>query len=364
MPRVSDVTRTARLPLAVYVLAAGTFLMGTTEFAVAGLLPELAGDFGTTEARAGLSITVFALGMILGAPVMPLLTLRLPRRVTLVLALAVYAVAHVGSALTDSFAVLLAARFVAAVATGSFWALAAVTATALVGRPRRSTALGVVLGGGMLANVVGVPLGAVCGQVVGWRGPFWALAALAALTAVAVARWVPAQPGDRGAGSVRSELSALRSGRLWLVLAVCVAVNAGVLSVYSFISPLLTARAGLPVSLVPAALVLFGVGAFVGNVLGGRVGDARPFATLTVTAAASLTACVLLGATSTWVAPSLLSFACLGLAGLSANPVLVALAVRYGGDGATLPSAMATSMFNLGTAVGTALTGTLLDTSL
>ena len=242
--------------------------------------------------------------MILGAPVMPLITLRLPRRVTLVLALAVYAVAHVGSALTDSFAVLLAARFVAAVATGSFWALAAVAATALVGRQRRSTALGVVLGGGMLANVVGVPLGAVCGQVVGWRSPCsgpWLRSRHSRPSP-----WREGCPPSPATGALGrcARLSALRSGRLWLVLAVCVAVNAGVLSVYSFISPLLTARAGLPVSLVPAALVLFGVGAFVGNVLGGRVGDARPFATLTVTAAASLAACVLPGATLTGLPPA------------------------------------------------------------
>jgi DHA1 family chloramphenicol resistance protein-like MFS transporter len=356
-----------RLPFAVYVLAAGTFLMGTTEFVVAGLLPELAADFGTSEARAGLSITVFALGMIIGAPVMPLLTLRLPRRVTLMLALLVYAGAHVVSALTHSFTLLLAARFVAAVATGTFWAVAAVAATAAVGRGRSSTALGVVLGGGMLANVLGVPLGALAGHLLGWRGPFWALAVLAAVAAVAVVRAVPADPRSTGSGnapSVRSEIAALRSGRLWAVLFICTAVNAGVLSVYSFISPVLTSRSGVPATVVPVALLLFGIGAFVGNLLGGRLGDSRPFTTMTATAMASLAACLLLCALSSWAVPGLLAFGVLGLVGLSANPILVALTVRYGGDGATLPSAMATAMFNLGTAAGTAITATLLDTSI
>lgn len=362
-PADQDVS-TTRLPLAVHVLAAGTFLMGTTEFVVAGLLPELAEDFATTEAGAGLSITVFAIGMILGAPVMPMLTLRLSQRTTLTLALVVYALAHLVSALTTSFTVLLVSRFVAAVATGTFWAIAAVAAVALAGSQRSSTALGLVLGGGMLSTVVGVPLGAVGGQLTGWRGPFWCLAVLASVTAVAVARLVPARSGVGAAPSIRSELSSLRSGRLWAVLLTCAATTAGVLSVYSFVSPLLTGRAGMSPALVPVALVLFGTGAFVGNLVGGRLGDRRPLTTVAGAATVSVVASALLCAVSTWAVPALLAFALLGLVGLSANPVLVSLAVRYGGEGATLPSAMATSMFNLGTAVGTAVTAALLGTGL
>ena len=352
------------LPLAVYVLAAGTFLMGTTEFVVAGLLPEVAPDFATTEAHAGLAITVFAIGMILGAPTMPLLTLRLPRRVTLVLALALFALAHVVLALTGSFTVLLLSRFAAALATGTFWSVAAVVAAGLVSPERRSSALGIVLGGGMLATVVGVPLGSLGGQVVGWRGPFWALALLSALAIGAVARLVPPETADRSVPSIRSELAALGSGRLWLVLATCAAITGGVLSVYSFISPLLTGRSGLSASYVPAALLLFGVGALTGNVVGGRLGDAHPFRTPAVTALVSLLAMATLCVVSTVPAAALLAFAVLGVVGLSANPVLLSLVTRYGGAGATLPSAMATSMFNLGTAIGTAITGAALSSSL
>lgn len=357
-----EMTRSARLPATVYVLGAGTFLMGTTEFVVAGLLPELASDFSTTEARAGLSITAFAVGMIVGAPVLPMLTLRLSRRLLLTGALAVYAGAHVVSATTQSFEVLLASRFLAAVATGTFWAVAAVVAARIAGPGRRSTALGVVLGGGMLSTVVGVPAGAVAGQAVGWRGPFWALALLALLAAVLVARQVPADPADADRPSVRAEICALRSGRLWLVLLICATVNAGVLSVYSFVSPLLVGRGGLDRSLVPVALVLFGIGTFTGNLVGGRMGERRPFAVLLGTAAATLATTTLLIVTTSTTA-GLLLFAVLGLVGLSGNPVLVALAVRFGGEGATLPSAMATSMFNAGTAAGTALTANLLTSS-
>src|SRR3954451_25476064 len=160
----------ARLPFAIYVLTAGTFLMGTTQFVVAGLLPEVAADFGISVAQAGLAITVFAVGMIVGAPSMALLTLRLPRRLTLALALLVFAAGHIIVAVTHSFAIMLAARCLTAFATGAFWAVAAVVAARIAGPAASSRALGIVLSGGMLANVLGVPIGAFGGQLVGWRG--------------------------------------------------------------------------------------------------------------------------------------------------------------------------------------------------
>ena len=354
----------ARLPLGIYVLTAGTFLMGTTEFVVAGLLPELAADFNISVAQAGLAITVFAVGMIIGAPSMALLTLRLPRRLTLALALLVFAIGHIVVAVTHSFAIMLAARCLTAFATGAFWAVAAVVAARIVGPAASSRALGIVLGGGMLANVLGVPLGAFGGQLIGWRGPFWALALLALVLAVAVVRVVPAQATHEARPSLRAEFAGLRSRRLWLTLATCAAVNAAVLSIYSFIAPLLTERTGLPSSSIPVALVLFGAGALAGSVLGGRAGDTHPFGTPLVTAAVTLVASIGLCVFSTLPVPTVLLFTLLGLVGLSANPVLVNLAVRYGGHAPTLASAMATSIFNLGTAVGTAITSAALATSL
>jgi DHA1 family inner membrane transport protein len=216
----------SRLPAVTYVLTAGTFLMGTTEFVIAGLLPEMAADFDTTVARAGLAITVFAVGMIVGAPSMALLTLRLPRRVTLTLALGVFAVGHVIVAATTSFEVVLAARFLTAVATGAFWAVGSVVAAQAAGPAASSRTLGLVLGGGMLANVLGVPLGSFSGQLIGWRGTFWALAVLALVAAVMVAFLVPKDGPDRAVPSVRAELRVLASGRLWLTLATCAAITA------------------------------------------------------------------------------------------------------------------------------------------
>ncbi|MGR7023282.1 MFS transporter [Geodermatophilus sp. URMC 62] len=353
-----------RLPFVVYVLAAGTFLMLTTEFVVAGLLPEIAGDLHVSVARAGLLITVFAVGMIVGSPSMALLTRRLPRRVTLMLALGIFAAGHVVIALGSSFPLLLAARFVTAWATGAFWSVASVVATRAAGPAAGARALGLVGAGGMLANVVGVPLGAFAGQLTGWRGPFWALAALALAAAVLIARHVPHDRAHEEIGSLRSELAALRSGRLWLVLAACATTTGGVLSAYSYISPLLTGRAGIATGLVPLVLVGFGVGSLIGTVLGGRLGDVRPHATTIVVPA--VTAVVLLGICrlSTHTVPTVVLVVLLGLFGLSVNPVLSSLAVRFGGPAPTLAVAMSVSAYNAGTAVGSGIAGATLSSSL
>lgn len=357
----------AKLPPVTYVLTAGTFLMGTTEFVVAGLLPAIAADFSVSIASAGLAITVFAIGMIVGAPSMALATLRVPHRATLTAALLVFAVDHAVGALTPDYAVLLGTRVLTAIATGAFWAVASVAAVNAAGPRASSRALGIVLGGGMLANVLGVPLGAFAGQVIGWRGTFWALALLAAVLSVAVARSVPVTTtadGPAPVPSIRAELSSLRSGRLWLVLATCAMVTGGVLSIYSFISPILTDGAGLPQSWVPAVLMGFGIAALIGSVLGGRMGDTRPLATPLVTSIATLVVALALFQLAAVPAAVLVLFVLLGLVGLSANPVLVGLANRYGGEASTLATAMPTSIFNLGTAIGTGIAGASLGSDL
>lgn len=363
-PEQGTAASRGRLPLVTYVLALGTFLMATTEFVVAGILPEVAGDLGVGIAEAGLMITVFAVGMIVGAPVMALLTLRLPRRTTLILALAVFAAGHVVVALGSSFPLLLAARFVTAVATGAFWAVANVVAAQAAGPSASSRALGVVGAGGMLANVVGVPLGAFFGQVLGWRGPFWALAVLAAAAVALIARSVSADRPDPGSVSIRGEFAGLRSLRLWLALAACVTTTGGVLATYSYISPLLTERTGLAAGLVPLVLAGFGLGALVGFLIGGRLGDAHPHITTIAAAATAAGLLALLCLLAGLTVPTILLVTLLGLFGLGANPVLISLAVRYAGRAGTLGSALSVSAFNLGTAIGTSLAGAALGTAL
>lgn len=352
------------LPLVVFVLALGTFLMVTSEFVVAGVLPEIAGDLRVSLAHAGLLITVFAIGMIVGAPTMTLVTLRLSKRSTLLLALAVFVVGHVIVALASDFTILLAARFLTALATGAFWAVASVLAVRLAGTGSGSRALGVVGAGGALAGVAGVPLGAFVGQTLGWRGTFWSIAVLAVVAAAMIARFVPHDAGATEGATIRGELRGLRAPRLWIALAACATTNAAMLSAYAFISPILTDHAGIAIGFVPLVLTCFGVGSLSGTLLASRLGDARPHAVTVVTPAVT---CVLLGLLAVITgapAATIAVVVLLGLFGFSANSVLTLLAVRAAGQAATLGSSLTVSAFNVGTAVGTGVAGLALESSL
>ncbi|MFJ2374594.1 MFS transporter [Streptomyces sp. NPDC087769] len=356
-------TGAGKLPFVVWVLAAGTFLMGTTEFVIAGLLPDIAADLGSSVSHAGLLITAFAVGMIVGGPTMALATLRMPHRLTLVLALSVFAAGHVVAALTSSFTVVLVARFVTALATGAFWAVGFVIATAAAGPANATRAVSVMMGGLTLANVIGVPAGSLAGQVTGWRGLFWALAALAVLAAAAIGRFIP-RTEQRLRVSVRDEVRALRQGRLWLALAAAVLIMGGVLAVYTYITSLLTDRAGIPEGAVPLVLIAFGAGALGGTAIGGRFGDRRPMATtIPAAAATALFLLVLIPLSTSQVAAVALIFL-MALAGFTINPVVTALAVRSAGDAPTLASALTTSAYNTGIAAGSALAGQALASSL
>ncbi len=354
----------SRLPLLIYVLAAGVFLMGTTEFIVAGILPEIADSIGVRVADAGLMITVFAIGMIVGTPLMAIATLKMQRRLALSLSLVVFAIGHVVVALTSSFPLILAMRFVTALATGAFWAVAAVVAAKAVGPRLSSRALGIVLGGGMLANVVGVPLGAFAGQAIGWRGPFWALAVLALLAVLQILKQVPVERAGGPAPSVRSEIAGLRDLRIWLVLGGAAIVCGSSLAAYSFISPLLTENTGMAASAVPLVLLAYGLGALIGSNLGGRLGTHRPYGVLFTAAGATFLVLVGLALFSHSPSATVVLVFLLGLFGMATNPILIGKAVGYADEAPTLASALATSAFNVGTAVGSWIAGFALESAL
>ncbi|WP_291799317.1 MFS transporter [Brevibacterium sp.] len=354
----------SRLPFVTWILAAGVFLMGTTEFIVAGILPETAEDLGIPVADAGLMITVFAVGMIVGTPVMAIVTLKLQRRLTLTLALLVFALGHIIAALTSVFPLILGARFLTALATGAFWAVAAVVASKAAGARLASTAMGIVLGGGMLANALGVPLGSFAGQVLGWRGPFWALAVLALIAAVFIHRLVEPDPSGGPLPSVRREIAALKDGRVWLVLAGAAIVCGSSLAAYSFISPLLTENTGLPASAVPLVLLTYGVGALIGSNAGGALGGHRPYTVLFTSATMTFLVLGALALFSHNAVVTVILVGLLGLFGMSTNPILISKAVGFADHAPTLASALTTSAFNVGTAIGSWIAGLTLATSL
>jgi DHA1 family inner membrane transport protein len=352
-----------KLPPVVSLLALGTFLMCTTEFMIAGLLPQMADDFGVRPSQVGLLITAFAIGMIVGAPVMAIATLRLPKRLTLVLALAIFAAGHVLAALSGSFALLLAARVLTAVVTGAFWSVASVVAGRAAGPEASSRALGVMGSGVALATVLGVPLGSVAGDHLGWRGAFWAIAALAAVAAVVIGRFAPAD--ERGpTPSVGAELRALCNARLWLVLGATVLVMGGCMGTFSYISPLLTERAGVSLGLVPLVFVCFGIGSMVGTNVVGRFADRRPVATFITCAVGAALVLAMLIPLSGQPVTAVIVVTLLGVVTMAIPPVATGLSVRLADSAPTLAAAFTVSAFNGGIAAGSSIGGHTLDTSL
>lgn len=354
----------SRLPLSVYVLALTVFCLGTSEFMLAGLLPPIAGDLGVSIPSAGLLISGFALGMLVGAPVMSMLTLRLPRKVTLVGAATVFAAAHLLSATAGSFGVLMVSRVIAAVACATFWSVAAVTVVALVDASVTARGMAALLGGLTLANIAGVPLGTWVGEHVGWRGAFLAIGALTVLATVATVWKVP-ETADRTRvlstrEVVRAEVDGLRGRRLWVALATTAAFQAAVFGTFSYLAPLLTDVAHVATGTVPLVLLVFGVGSFVGLTVGARFADRHLLGNVAVSlllTAASLGLLVLLSPGAAVVVAVFL----FGATAFSMASALNARVFLFAGAAPTLASAVNVSAFNLGNTVGPWVGGQAID---
>lgn len=341
-----------RLPFVVPLLTLGVFLMITSEYIVAGLLQEVASDLNVSIAQVGFLITAFAVGMIIGSPVMAIATLRLPPRTTLVLALLIYAAAHVAAALSGSFTFVLVSRVITALAAGAFWAVASVVATTAAGPAGASRALGVMMSGVGLATVAGVPVGAFAGQYLGWRGIFWVLAALALIIAPVIGKLTP-HDANRAIPSIRGELRAVATGRMAILVIATVLATGGYMTAFSYLSPLATERAGIPAEAIPLLFVAFGAGAVIGTNIAGRFADRRPLTTYIAATAATILLMALLIPHSASPAAMFVLMFLLGVAGMGIPPVGTGLAVRFAAAAPTLAAALAGSAFNGGTALGT-----------
>jgi MFS transporter, DHA1 family, inner membrane transport protein len=262
----------ARLRAALLALGLGGFAIGTTEFVSMGLLPEISRGVGASIAEGGHLISAYALGVVVGAPVLAAFGSRVPRRTFLVGLMVAYCLGNVLSALAPTFGTLLAARFVAGLPHGAYFGVAVLVAADLAGAERRGTAVSRVLLGLTIANVVGVPAATALGQALGWRYAYVVAALLALATVVSVLRLVPYTPVHDTA-SVRGELAGLGRPQVWLTLAIGAVGGGGLFAIYSYVSPIMEDRAGLAVSLVPVALVVWGLGMVFGNVVGGRLTD-------------------------------------------------------------------------------------------
>ncbi|MFF2847014.1 Cmx/CmrA family chloramphenicol efflux MFS transporter [Streptomyces sp. NPDC058001] len=352
------------MPLAVYILGLSVFALGTSEFMLSGLLPPIADDMDVTIPQAGLLISAFAVGMVVGAPLLAVATLRLPRRTTLITLITVFGVGQIAGALAPTYGVLFASRVVSALACAGFWAVGAAVAIAMVPLNARARAMAVMIGGLSIANVLGVPAGAFLGEHLGWRSAFWAVALASAIALVGVVTLIPRIPLPAERPRLRNEVRIYRDRQVWLSIVITALAAGGVFCTFSYLAPLLTDVAGLDDSWVPMVLGLFGVGALIGTAIGGRVADAHLFGVLLSGIAAStvlLTLLALLGQFA--VAAVGLSFL-LGLSAFYTAPALNARMFNVAGAAPTLAGATTTAAFNLGNTGGPWLGGTVIDAGL
>lgn len=348
------------MSLAVYVLGLAIFAQGTSELMLAGLLPEMAGDLGVSIPQAGLLISAFAVGMLVGAPVLAVLTLRWPRRAALLVFLAVFAVSHVLGAVTDSYAVLLVTRVVGAFVYAGFWAVASVTAVGSVGPDRRGRAMSVVAGGLTVATILGLPAGTAIGQQFGWRAAFWVVAVMSVLVMAAVAATIR-DTAATGGTDLRAEVRTMANPRLWLAYATTALVTAALLVTFSYLAPLLTDSTGLSSGVVPVVLALYGLGSLVGITVGGRTADAHPFRTIYLGAAGLVVASVTLALLADQPLPAVVAVTLLGAFGFAVNPALNTRVFAEAGGAPTLAAATNISAFNVGITAGPWLGGLALN---
>ncbi|MEV5766909.1 Cmx/CmrA family chloramphenicol efflux MFS transporter [Micromonospora sp. NPDC052213] len=345
-----------RLPLGVYLLAISMFAMGSAEFLLAGVLPAIADDLSITLSSAGALISAFAIGVVIGGPPLAIITLRWPRRATLVTTQALFAASVAVGLLTQNYTLLLATRFICGLAYAGFWAVAAVTAISLVTPDRTARASGVVVSGLSLAMVAGGPAGAMLSYFTGWRGGFWGVAALTVAGAILTLLALPATSANVKP-SVRRELRTMRQPQLWVVYAATVLSTAAYMISFNYLAAFLTDITGVPRVWIPAILTLFGAGAFVGLSIGGRIADRRPSHTLLIGAIGILTSSVLLAGLAQHALAVVPLVLLLGVAGFVLNPAIYGRVFTIASQAPTLAGATTVSAFQLGISLVPVLAG-------
>lgn len=349
---------TRRVPAGLVALAAGGFGIGLTEFVIAGLLPEVAADFRVDEATAGWLISGYALSVAVGAIVLTAAVTRLDRKRVLLGLMTLFIAGNTLSAVAGSYEAMLVGRVVAALCHGAFFGIGSVVAASLVAPARRSAAIAVMFTGLTAANVLGVPLGTLLGQQLGWRSTFWAITAIGVLAFVAIATLVPRGAGrGEGSASLRHEVAAFRDPQVWLSLLMTVLGFGGMFGAFTYIAFLLTDVSGFASATVPWLLILFGGGLFVGNTLGGRAADRSVSRTLVGTLAALTLVMVgfALVASSPWLA--VVALVLMGGFGFATVPPLQTRVMSWAGDAQTLASGANIAAFNVGNAIGAWLGG-------
>ncbi|WP_069769277.1 MFS transporter [Streptomyces sp. LUP30] len=351
------------MPLALLALAIGAFGIGTTEFVIMGLLPEIADDFGVSIPTAGYLVTGYALGVLFGAPVMTVLGTRISRKRMLMLLMGLFIAGNLLSAVAPVFAVMLIGRVVASLAHGAFFGIGSVVAADLVAPDKKAGAIAMMFTGLTVANVVGVPLGTLVGQNVGWRVTFAIVAALGVVGLVGIARLVPEMPRTEGV-RLRHELAAFKNTQVLLAMAMTVLGFGGVFAAITYIAPMMTHVAGFADGSVTWLLVLFGLGMVGGNLIGGRYADRALMPMLYVSLGALAVVLALFTLTAHDKVLAAVTIALIGALGFATVPPLQKRVLDQAHGAPALASAVNIGAFNLGNALSAWLGGLVIAAGL
>lgn len=350
------------MPLALYALTAGAFGIGVTEFVIMGLLMEVGDTFRVSIASAGLLISGYALGVVVGAPVLTALTARWPRKSVLIGLMVVFTLGNIACAIAPTYGFLMAARVLTALSHGTFFGVGSVVATGLVAKDKRASAIAVMFTGLTVANILGVPFGTWLGQQFGWRATFWAVSVVGLIAIAVLAAFVPKDQGEPETSDWRADLRAILRRPVLLGFLTTVLGFAGVFAVFTYIAPALTRITGFSDAAVSPILLVFGGGLIAGNLLGGKLADRSLIATVIGTLAALGVVLALMTFALHDKIAAVLFVGLLGAAGFATvAPLQIWVLEKAQGAGQSLASSFNIAAFNLGNAIGAWAGGSVID---
>ncbi len=348
------------MPLALIVLALSAFAIGTTEFVIMGLLPDVAADLGVSIPGAGWLVTGYALGVAIGAPFMAMVTASWPRKAALLALMGIFIAGNLFCALAADYQMLMIARIITALCHGAFFGIGSVVAASLVPANRRASAVALMFTGLTLANVLGVPLGTALGQAAGWRSTFWAVTVIGIVALIGLWRALPHQH-DQEKADLRSELRAMRGAGVWLALSTTVFFSASVFALFTYIAPMLGEVTGVSPTGVTWTLLLIGLGLTIGNIVGGKLADWRLGTTLTGVFISLAVLASLFSFTAGALIPAEITLFLWAMAAFAAVPALQINVMAFGKDAPNLISTLNIGAFNLGNALGAWVGGVVIS---
>jgi DHA1 family inner membrane transport protein len=344
------------MPLPLLALAIAAFGIGTTEFVIMGLLPNVARDLAVSIPAAGMLVSGYALGVTVGAPILAVVTAKMPRKKALMSLIGVFIVGNLLCAIAPGYWILMGARIVTAFCHGAFFGIGSVVAADLVAPNRRAQAIALMFTGLTLANVLGVPLGTALGQAVGWRATFWAVTGIGVIAAIALAVCLPSKIEMQKASLVH-EFTVLKNPQVLMVLGTSVLASASLFSTFTYITPILEDVTGFTPHAVTMVLLLFGLGLTVGSTIGGKLADWRPVQSLLSFLLAIVAILSVFAMTMHSEIPAMLTIFLWGVLAFAIVPPLQILIVDRASDAPNLASTLNQGAFNLGNATGAWLGG-------